>query len=105
MTMVQLAFWEAVKLVLLMCGLLYISLVIAGYVMEGPRYHPRFRLAEPARSGERLLIWTGIKILHAVIRFFQFILNLLFTASAEVGLWIINKSGPKVQREVRSHFL
>jgi len=105
MTVVQVVFWDAVKLLFLVLGLVYAALVFAGYVTEGPHYHPRFHLAEPARSGERLLIWTGIKILDAAIHLFRSILNQLLTASSEVGFWVVNKSGPKVQREVRSRFL
>lgn len=96
---------DAAKLLVIVLALIYGGLVIAGYITEGPRYQPRFHLDEPARSGERLLLWTGIKVLDAVLRFLRSLMNQLFTASAEVGFWFIDKSGPKLQRKVRNRFI
>ncbi|HLI30521.1 MAG TPA: hypothetical protein VKV79_05405 [Terriglobia bacterium] len=105
MPVAQWVLGDAVKLLILVLGLVYAALVFAGYVTEGPHYQPRFHLEEPARSGERLLVWTGIKLLVALVRLCRSLFNQLLTASGEVGFWIVNKSGPKVQREVRSRFL
>jgi len=105
MTVMQIVLGDAVKLLALVLGLFYTGLVLSVYVTGGPHYQPQFHLAEPARSGERLLVWAGIKILDAMIHLFQSILNQLFTSAAEVGLWVVSKSGSKLQHEVRSHFL
>ncbi|MGH9469672.1 MAG: hypothetical protein ACRD1N_04930 [Terriglobia bacterium] len=96
---------DAVKLLVVLLGLAYGGLVLAGYMAEGARYQPKFHLDEPARSGERLLVWTGIKVLDAVLRVMRSMLNQLFMASAEVGFWFIDKSGPRIQRKVRSRFI
>lgn len=105
MTLIQIIFWDVLKLLVVMLGCLYAALVLAGYITEGPHFQPRLNLSEPARSGERLLIWTGIKILDAAFRIARSTLNQLFTASAEVASWFIDKSSPTVQRKVRSRFI
>lgn len=103
--MAEMVIRDAAKLLVMVLALIYGGLVIAGYITEGPHYQPRFHLDEPARSGERLLLWTGIKVLDAVLRFLRSLMNQLFTASAEVGFWLIDKSGPKLQRKVRNRFI
>ncbi len=101
----QVVFWEVLKLFVPVAGLFYAAVVVAGYVTVGPHYQARFHFAEPARSSERLLVWTGIKILGIIITVLRLMANQLFTASAELALWAVNKSSPKVQREVHSRFL
>ena len=98
-------FWDALKLLVALLGLVYAGLVFTAYELEGPRYQPRFQLTRPGRSGQRLLIWTGVKILNALLRVIWLMLNQLFAASAEVGEWAVAKSSPEVQRKVRSRFL
>ncbi len=105
MTLLQIIFWDLVKLGVVMLGFLYAGLVLAGYITEGPRFQPRLNLSAPARSGERLLIWTGIKILDWACRIARSTLDELFTASAEVASWCVDKSSPAVQRKVRSRFI
>lgn len=97
--------WDVVKLMASLLVLVYAILVYAAYEMEGARFQARFQLTKPARSGERLLIWTGVRVVDAVLRSMKAILNQLFAASAEVGEWAVEKSSPAVQRKVRSRFL
>ena len=101
----HLLLWDVVKLMAGMLALVYAILVYATYEMEGARYQARFQLTRPARSGERLLIWTGVRIIDVIFRLAKSILNQLFAASAEVGEWAVEKSSPAVQRKVRSRFL
>ncbi len=101
----QVVAWDAMKLLVAILGLFYAGLVFTGYVTEGPHYQPRLRWTEPARSGERLLVWTGIKILDAILRLVRSTCNQLFAASAEVGFWVVDKSGPDIQRKIHSRFL
>ncbi|HLI33907.1 MAG TPA: hypothetical protein VKW70_02590 [Terriglobia bacterium] len=104
-TLIEVILSDAMKLLVVILGLIYAGLVFTGYITEGPHYQPRLHWTEPARSGERLLVWTGIKILHAFLRLFRSACNQLFTASAEVGLWVVDKSGRDIQRKVHSRFL
>jgi hypothetical protein len=85
--------------------LLYAVVVLTAYATEGLRYQPRFRWTEPARSGERLLVWTGVKLLDGFLRLTRSMFNQLFLASAEIGLWLTDRSGNEVRRKVRSRFL
>lgn len=95
----------AVKALVVLAGLIYAGLVITAYEIEGPNYRPRLQWAKPARSGERLLVWTGVKLLHALIRFSKTFFNQLVVASGDVGDWVVDRSSPAVQRKVRSRFL
>lgn len=95
----------AVKLLLVFAGLIYAGLVVTAYEIEGPHYRPRIQLAKPARSGERLLVWAGVKLLHTLIRFSRSVFNELVVASGDVGSWVVDRSSPSVQRKVRSRFL
>ncbi len=96
---------DAFKIVLGLTALIYAALVVSTYEIEGPDYHPRFQFTRPAQSSERLLIWTGVKILHTTLKMSRSILNQFYAASAEVGDWVVEKSSPSVQRKVRSKFL
>lgn len=101
----QMVLWDVLKLLVGMFALIYAALVYTAYGMEGSHYQARLQLTKPGRSGERLLIWTGVKILDATLRFARSVLNQLFAASAEIGEWAVEKSSPAVQRKVRSKFL
>lgn len=101
----HLLLWDMVKLIAALLAFVYLILVYAAYEVEGARYQAHFELTRPARSGERLLIWTGVRVVDASLRFGKSILNQLFAASAEVGEWAVEKSSPSVQRKVRSRFL
>jgi hypothetical protein len=97
--------WYSLKAMVAMLALIYLGLVFMGYASEGRYYQPRFHWSEPARSGERLLVWTGIRVFDVFLRIGRSMLDQLFTASAEVGLWVIDRSSAEVQRKVRSKFL
>ena len=62
-------------------------------------------LVLPARYAERLLVWTGTKLAAAIAGALRWILDPLYEASAEVGTWVLSKSGSQVQARVRSRFL
>jgi hypothetical protein len=96
---------DSVKLLVALLGLLYFGLVLTAYATEGLHYKPRLRWTEPARSGERLLVWTGVKLLEAFLSLTRSMFNQLFEASAEIGLWVTDRSGTEVRRKVRSKFL
>jgi hypothetical protein len=51
-----------------------------------------------------LVVWLGVKVLDACLRFASAILNMLLEASAEVGEWFIRRS-PAMQESIRSRFL
>lgn len=98
-------FWGVVKLGLITSGVFYGFLLLATYAKEGPDYRPNLELADPVRSVERLLIWAGIKVATAISRAARSTLDLLYEASADVGTWVVSKSGAQVQARVRSRFL
>ena len=85
-------------------GALYAGMVLMRYRTDGPRYRLSFELRDPVRSVEHLVIWLGVKVLEACLRFARAILNMLLEASAEVGEWFISRS-LTVQESVRSRFL
>jgi hypothetical protein len=101
----HLVFWDGLKMLIWALALIYAGLVFTAYEIEGRHYQPQLQLTKPARSGERLLIWTGVRILDTLLRIARSTFDQLFAASAEVGDWAIEKSGPAVQRKVRSKFL
>lgn len=98
-------FLTTLKLLTAVIALVYAGLVLTAYQIEGPHYQPRLELFKPARSGERLLVWTGVKLLDVMVRLGGSVFNQLFAASADVGAWVVEKSGPEVQRKVRARFL
>jgi hypothetical protein len=102
---VQTVVRDSVRALVAVLALLYAGLVLMAYATEGLHYQPRFRWTEPARSGERLLVWTGVKLLDAFLRLTRSMFNQLFLASAEIGLWLTDRSGNEVRRKVRSKFL
>ncbi|MGH9326610.1 MAG: hypothetical protein ACRD2B_08010 [Terriglobia bacterium] len=98
-------FWAALKLLVVVLALIYAGLVFAGYIIEGSHFQARINLSEPARSGERLLLWTGIKALDVMVRITRSLLDQLYIASAEVASWFVDMSSPTVQRKIRSRFI
>lgn len=94
-----------IKALIALAVLVYAGLVLTAYAMEGPHYKPRLQLTRPARSGERLMVWTGVRILDATVRLSKSLLNQLFTASADVGDWFVDRSSTSVKRNVRRRFL
>jgi hypothetical protein len=97
--------WDALKVLIALLALVYAGLVLTGYATEGTAYQPHLSWTEPGRSGERLLVWTGIKVLDGLLRMIRSMFNQLFMASADIGLWFVDKSTSEVRRKVRSRFL
>ena len=95
----HLSTWLAVA-----AGALYTGMVLMRYRTDGPRYRLSFEPRDPARSVVHLVVWLGVKVLDACLRFASAILNMLLEASAEVGEWVIRRS-PAVQESIRSRFL
>ncbi len=105
MLMMQMILWFAVKVAIAAVGLIYAGLVLTSYSLEGRRFQPRLRISEPARSGERLLVWWGVRLVDFLVRFGQAIAQVLFDASAEVMTWVIDNSSQEIRQKVRSRFL
>ncbi len=101
----QALFLEAVKLLLVAFGVLYVGLVLMTYRTDGPRYPLRIDLSDPARSAERLLLWLGVRALDGVLRLGRAMLDVLSETSAQVGEWYISRRSVKVQSEFRSRYL
>lgn len=93
------------KVLAALVAMVYVGLVLTAYATEGLHYRPGLRWAEPVRSIERVLVWAGVEVLDALLRLVRSILNQLFLASAEIGLWLTDRSGHQVRRKVRSKFL
>jgi len=53
---------------------------------------------------QHLVVWLGVKVLAACLRFAGAVFNMLLEASAEVGEWFMRRS-PTVQESIRSRFL
>ena len=85
-------------------GALYAGMVLMKYRTDGPRYRLSFELRDAARSMRNLVVWLGVKVLDAWLRFAGAIFNMLLEASAEVGEWFMRRS-PAVQQSIRSRFL
>jgi hypothetical protein len=86
-------------------GIIYLGLVLMTYTIFGPSYQLVLDIEAPVRSIERLLIWIGVRILHAGVRILRASLDLLSDASAEVGDWFVRRAGRNVQAAYRSRFL
>jgi len=68
-------------------GLLYSTLVLTAYRMDGPLYRPRMALDEPIRSSERFVVWLGVRAAARLVRAVRATLETFFEASADVGEW------------------
>jgi hypothetical protein len=78
-----------VKLFLAGAAVLYAGLVFIAWQSEGADYRVRFEWADPARSGERLLVWVGVKVVTAVLERLKWALEILEDASADLGEWLL----------------
>ena|SRR5579864_5517875 len=92
-------------LLIALFGLVYAGLVLMTYTIFGPNYRLALDAEAPIRSVERLLIWIGVKVLHAAVRIIRASLDLLSETSAEVGDWFLRRAGRDVQAAYRSRFL
>ncbi len=102
---IQTVFWGATKLGLVALGAFYVFAVLTTYATDGPRYRLRLDLVHPARSAGQLVVWMGVKAISAMVHAARSTLEVLCEASADVGGWVVSKSGPQVQARVRSRFL
>jgi hypothetical protein len=89
----------------LAASLTYLGLVALGYVTEGPRYHFKFDLRDPLGSAKRLLVGLGVRLTGWTLHLGEFLMTPLFEASAEVGDWIAEHSGPETREHLRSRFM
>ena len=93
------------KLGLIASAVFYTFLLMTTYAKEGRDYRLYLEPGDSARSVQRLLIWVGIKVTTAIRRGFRLVLELLYDASADVGTWVVSKSGAEVRARFRSRFL
>ena len=91
--MVWTLFIGVVKLFLAGVIVLYTGLVLIALRTEGAHYQVRFDWRDPARSGERLLVWIGVKGVSAVLHGLKAALDTLEDASADVGEWLLHHRG------------
>ena len=97
-------FGHLCKLLAIAAGAIYAGMVLMRYRTDGPHHRLSFQLRDPARSLQHLVVWLGVKVFDACLRFVAAIFNMLLEASAEVGEWFLRRS-PAVQQSVRSRFL
>jgi hypothetical protein len=102
--MLKMLFWGALKLLLVAFVALYVALVLMTYRAEGPSYGLELDPRDPARSAQHLLVWLGVRALGIIIRVGRSAFETLYEASAEVGEWVISRSGSEVQAAFRSRF-
>ena len=105
MIMIHTVLWYGVKIAIAAVGLIYAGLVLTNYSLEGRHYQPRLRFSEPARSGERLLVWWGIKLVGFLVWSGRAIADMLYDTSGELMSWVIDNSSPEIRQKVRSRFL
>jgi hypothetical protein len=103
-TYLSTVFGHLLKWLAVAAGAIYAGMVPMRYRTDGPHYRLSFELRDPARSAQHLVVWLGVKVLEACLRFAGAILNMLLEASAEVGEWFMRRS-PTVQQSIRSRFL
>jgi hypothetical protein len=68
----------------------YAVFVLISYLTEGSRPRPQVDLRYPARSGQHLAVWLGVKLLALVVQAVALVLAMLSEASAEVGDWFLS---------------
>jgi hypothetical protein len=85
-------------------GAIYAGMVLMRYRTDRPHFRLSFQLRDPARSVQHLVVWLGVRVFAACLRFVAAVFNMLLEASAEVGEWVLRRS-PTVQQSVRSRFL
>jgi hypothetical protein len=80
----------AVKLLLAGVGVLYTGLVLIALRTEGAHDRVPFDWGDPARSGERLIVWVGVKAVSTVVQGLKAAMDILEDASADVGEWLLH---------------
>jgi len=91
--MIWTLFVGLVKLVLAGAIVLYAGFVLTALRHKGTHDQARFDWADPARSGERLLVWVGVRVISAVSHGLKATLDILEDASADVGEWLLHHRG------------
>ncbi|HLW79047.1 MAG TPA: hypothetical protein VKU44_05545 [Terriglobia bacterium] len=81
------------------------GLIVMTYSTDGTRFRVRFRLDDPLRSAERLLLWFGVQVLALLMAALRAMLAVLSEASAEVGEWFVARRSAETQAGFRSHVL
>jgi len=89
--MIWALFLGVLKLILAGTVALYALLVLKTLRTEGTRDQVRFDPHDPARSGERLLVWLGVWTAAATLAALSACLNILEDASADVGEWVLHR--------------
>lgn len=91
-------FWTlllaAFKLFLEVAVILYAGLVLIALKSNQPP-QLSFDWNDPARSGERILIWTGVMAFGFVWRELKAVLDILEDTSADVGEWLLHRRGTR----------
>jgi hypothetical protein len=103
-TYLSILFGHLLKLLAIAAGAIYAGMVLMRYRTDGPRYRLSFELRAPARSVQNLVVWLGVKVFDACLRFARAVFNMLLEASVEVGEWFMRRS-PAVRQSIRSRFL
>lgn len=80
------------------------GLALGRYATEGLSSHPLYNLRDPLRSAEQFLVSLGGTMLAAARRGAQSILELLYEASADVGVWFLHHTNPPIQKGSGSRF-
>lgn len=91
--------WEALKLALLLLGILYAVSVVVVYAHTGSDYHFKPEPEDWVRSLERLFLWLGVKVAGLAVALGKRAVDYFSEPSAEVGDWLISKS-PRLQHVV-----
>jgi hypothetical protein len=97
--------WQALGIFSITSAVMYVGLVILGYVTEGPRYQMRLDSTKPFRSFGRLLLGLGVAVIALLHRLGNAVLDPLFEASAQVGEWFTGQSSAETQTRYRSRFI
>lgn len=97
--------WHALDFLALALLALYSVLVGVGYLTEGPRYQFKFDARYPVYSTQRLLVGLGVRLTARMLHLAQVLLSPLYEASAEVGVWVAQRTSPETQARFRSRFI
>jgi hypothetical protein len=103
-TYLSIVLGHLLKLLAVAAGAIYAGMVLMRYRTDGPHYRLSFELRDPARSVQHLVVWLGVRVLDACLRFAGAVFNMLLEASAEVGEWLMRRS-PAVRQSMRSRFM
>jgi hypothetical protein len=97
--------WQCFNIASITSAVIYLGLVIIGYVTEGPRYQMKWDFTKPFNSIGRVLIGIGVRALALFLRVFDVILAPLYEASAQVGEWLTEQGSTETQTRYRSRFI